>query len=285
MSVSRPELETHLVPMQRGGRVALHRYKPANPVGVPVVVAHGTLSNQFAVEHLGIFLSEQGFDTWLLEWGGHGQAKPAHRKQNFEYPALNDLPVAIDFIVHQSGHSQMHWTSHSGGGLLALMLLARQPERTRQIRSLSLIGAQVTDAAPNLKEKIRVAALGTFTRLFGCTPQKLVPIGPEGEPTLLLLQWCKWNLSGRWKGADGFDYLAALKNVSVPSLVIAGGRDAVAPIKGCKRIYDALGGPKIWHECAVRQGFSKDFSHSQMIRGQAAKSEIFPLLHRFIQAT
>jgi alpha-beta hydrolase superfamily lysophospholipase len=277
--------ETHCIPMQGGGHVALHRIKPANSIGEPVVVAHGTLSNKLAVQHLADYLVAQGFDTWLLEWGGHGQAEPAHRKQNFEYPAFNDLPVAIDFIAQYTGHAQVHWTSHSGGGLLALMLLARQPDRVSQIKTLSLIGAQVTDAAPNLKEKMRVAALGTLTRLFGRTPQKLVPIGPEGEPTLLLVQWCKWNLSGRWKGTDGFDYLEALKQVNVPSLVIAGGRDDVAPPKGCRRIYDALGGPKTWHECTVKQGFSKDFSHSQMIRGEAARTEVFPLLHRFIQAS
>lgn len=276
--------ETHCIPMQGGGHVALHRIKPANSSGEPVVVAHGTLSNKLAVQHLADFLVAQGFDTWLLEWGGHGHAEPAHRKQNFEYPALNDLPVAIDFIAAHTGHSQVHWTSHSGGGLLALMMLARQPQRISQIKSLSLIGAQVTDAAPNLKEKLRVAALGTLTRLFGRTPQRLVPIGPEGEPTLLLVQWCKWNLSGRWHGTDGFDYLKALKHVNVPSLVIAGGRDEVAPPKGCRRIYDALGGPKSWHECTVKHGFSKDFSHSQMIRGEAARMEVFPLLHRFIQA-
>lgn len=277
--------ETYCIPMQGGGHVALHRIKPANANGEPVVVAHGTLSNKLAVQHLADFLVEQGFDTWLLEWGGHGDSKAANRKQNFEYPALNDLPVAIDFITSHTGQSRLHWTSHSGGGLLALMMLARHPERISQIKSLSLIGAQVTDAAPTLKEKMRVAALGALTRLFGKTPQRLVPIGPEGEPTLLLVQWCTWNLSGRWHGSDGFDYLKALGQLKVPSLVIAGGRDDVAPTKGCRRIYDALGGPKSWHECAVRQGFSKDFSHSQMIRGEAARAEVFPLLHRFIQAT
>lgn len=278
------QCETHLIPMPGGGRVALHRFKPRQAVGLPVVVAHGTLSNQLAVQHLGEYLVAQGCDTWLLEWGGHGQAQPAHRKQNFEFPALHDLPVAIDFIAQHTGHSQVHWTSHSGGGLLALMLLARQPERSEQIRSLSLVGAQVTDAAPNLKEKIRVAALGTLTRLLGKTPQALVPIGPEGEPTLLLVQWCLWNLSGRWRGADGFDYFDALKRVNVPSLVIAGGRDEVAPTRGCRRIFDALGGLKTWHECSVSHGFSKDYSHSQLIRGEAARAEVFPLLHRFIQA-
>lgn len=276
--------ETHLLPMQGGGVVALHRIKPANAMGLPVVVAHGTLSNKKAVEHLSEYLVEQGFDTWLLEWGGHGQAKPAHRKQNFEYPALNDLPVAIDFIAQHTGHVQVHWTSHSGGGLLALMMLARHPARNSQIKSLSLIGAQVTDAAPNLKEKLRVAALGSITRLLGKTPQKLVPIGPEGEPTLLLVQWCKWNLSGRWQGSDGFDYLKALQHIQVPSLVIAGGHDQVAPMKGCRRIFDALGGLKVWHECAEQHGFSKNFTHSQMIRGAAARSEVFPLLHGFIQS-
>lgn len=276
--------EMHLLPMRGGGKVALHRTKPANSSGLPVVVAHGTLSNKKAVEHLGEYLVEQGFDTWLLEWGGHGDAKPANRKQNFEYPALNDLPVAIDFIAQHTGHAQLHWTSHSGGGLLALMLLARQPERMHQIKSLSLIGAQVTDAAANLKEKMRVAALGTLTSLFGKTPQRLVPIGPEGEPTLLLVQWCKWNLSKRWRGTDGFDYLQALQHIKVPSLVIAGGYDSVAPTKGCRRIFDALGGSKVWHECAEQHGFSKNFTHSQMIRGAAARAEVFPLLHGFIQS-
>ncbi|OCY13321.1 MAG: hypothetical protein BEV12_24225 [Microcystis aeruginosa CACIAM 03] len=71
--------------------------------------------------------------------------------------------------------------------------------------------------------------------------------------------------------------LAALANVNVPALVIAGGRDEVAPPKGCRRIYEALGGPKTWHECTVEQGFSKDFSHSQMISRRSGEDRGVPV--------
>ena len=67
----------HFVEMEGGGKIALHRLKPPNPVGFPFIVTHGTISNGKVVRSSGRFLAKLGFDCWLLEWGGHGQCEAA----------------------------------------------------------------------------------------------------------------------------------------------------------------------------------------------------------------
>src|SRR6218665_4165967 len=68
-------------------------------------------------------------------------------------------------------------------------------------------------------------------------------LGPDDETRPLMNQWFRWNMSGRWRGKDGFDYLEALREVRVPTLCMAGaGDDFIAPMAGCRRPFDSLGG-------------------------------------------
>ncbi|MCH2039207.1 MAG: alpha/beta hydrolase [Saccharospirillaceae bacterium] len=82
------------VKIRSSGEIVLHRLLNAktNITGLPVIIAHGTLSNSDAVRDLAIYLSDLGFDCWLFEWGGHGHSTPFSNKQDFEFPAFNDAP-------------------------------------------------------------------------------------------------------------------------------------------------------------------------------------------------
>ncbi len=46
--------------MPAGGSIALHRLKPNNPIGLPIIIAHGTMSNADTVRDLGQHLCEPG---------------------------------------------------------------------------------------------------------------------------------------------------------------------------------------------------------------------------------
>ena len=267
----------HLVEMKSGGRISLNRLKPKNSLGIPIIVAHGTISNGSSVQDLAEHLFEQGFDCWVLEWGGHGESRAASSRNNFESPAFNDTPTAIDYVLKETGHSQLNWVSHSGGGHLPLMYLARTPQHQHKLAGIVSIGAQATDGALKFSTKCRALLLWGITRLLGNTPKSIVSVGTEGEPTLLLAQWSRWNLSQKWKGVDGFEYMPALKSIKIPALIVAGANDDIAPPSGCRKFFDALGGEdNSWLLCATANGFSKDYTHGQLVRGRAAKAEVFP---------
>ncbi len=267
----------HIVKMNDGGQIALHHFPKSNVTGLPVLLTHGTISNADTVRELALYLQSQGFDCWVLEWGGHGQSIESSHKQNFEYPAFHDTPAAIEKILQLTQQKQLHWVSHSGGGHLALMYLARNPKYEQQIASVVTLGAQATDGALGFKYKVRAVILWGVTYLMGHTPKFLVSVGTEGEPTRLLAQWSKWNVQQKWLGQDGFDYMANLARISVPSFMIAGQGDDIAPPSGCQKFHEAMGGNiKEFLVCSVESGFSKDFSHGQLIRGSAAKKEVYP---------
>ncbi len=270
-------VEQHLIEMPEGGRIALHHFRPETITGLPLLLTHGTLSDMTTVRDLGRTLATHGFDCWLLEWGGHGEARPASSKQNFEYPAMHDVPLAIATVLEKTGREKLYWISHSGGGHMLLMHLARKPETEAAIAGAVLIGAQATDAALKPIEKWGARLLWVVTMVLNQTPQFLVRSGTEAEPTRLLAQWAVWSLQEKWLGADGFDYLAALSAIEIPALIIAGGADRIAPASGCRKFFDQLGSAdKSWVLCSAQMGFSKDFSHGQLIRGRAARNEVFP---------
>ena len=273
----------HLVSMKDGGRIALYRLHGKKSTGLPVIVAHGTISNADTVRTLGKFLAERGFDCWLLEWAGHGQSKPASSKQNFEYPAFHDLPAAVQFVLDHTQKPQVLWVAHSGGGHLPLMYLTRHPEKQSQFAGTVIMGTQSTHAAPRFREKFAGVVLWCITMLMNRTPKAILPLGNEHEPTRLLLQWAKWNMNQRWLGTDGLDYMATLAKLTVPTVVVAGGNDIIAPAAGCRMIYDAIGSTdKTWILCAESNGFSKDLAHGQLIRGVVAQNEVFPRLAEWL---
>ncbi len=271
------------VKMGNGGSISLHRFMPPKVAGDPIVIAHGTISNGDAVRDLAVYLAGLGYDCWSLEWGGHGKSRAAHKRQDFEYPAFNDLPTAIEFVIGMARKLKLLWVSHSGGGHLPLMYLARYPKQQNRFTGLVTIGAQATDGAMGIRYKLRAAALWAVTTLLGQTPKALVSMGSEGEPTCLLAQWSVWNLRGQWLGKDRFDYLAGLDSIDIPALIMAGGNDSIAPVSGCQKVFNALGSQdKSWKVFSKEQGFSKNFTHGQLIRGKAARAEVFPMVGDWI---
>lgn len=267
----------HTLPLEKGGQIRLIRLAGTRALSPPLILAHGTLSNAGTVWSLGAFLAAEGHDVWLLEWGGHGSSTAPCTRRNFEAPAFEELPRALDFVRERTGSREIFWVGHSGGGLLPLMYLARYPERQSLFGGLVTLGAQTTGAAESRAHKFRAFGLYGLTMVLGRTPKIRAAMGDEGEPTALLAQWAVWNLRQQWMGKDGFNYMDALSGVTVPCMILAGTRDDIAPEQGCLRVFDALGSQdKTWVSCGGGNGFSRDFSHGGLVRGGAARSEIFP---------
>ncbi len=272
------------IPMKNGGRIALTHFEAAESKHLPVIVAHGTISNGETILGLATHLMENGFNTWLLEWGGHGNSEAAFRNQDFEYPAFNDFPAAIETVLRQTGAERCYWVSHSGGGHLPLMYFSRHPQEQTSMAAMAALGLQSTDAALTSSRKWQIRAMMAVTRLLGYTPAFILPVGNEGEPTQLLVQWGHWCIDERWYGKDGYDYMAGIGQIHFPFLACVGGNDIIAPESGCRKIFNAIGSKeKSWLLFSEENGYSKSFTHGQLVRGTAAKAEIFPQIVAWLE--
>lgn len=276
--------ELYRVVAADGVELALTRFLADGSGGVPVLLTHGTFSNGAICARLGAYLAGHGFDAWVLELRGRGQSQRVIPEPTFEAFGLLDVPAALEAVRAQASQRQLFLVGHSGGGLAFLMHLARRPAERARVAGLVMLASQATEACATLGGRAMVAFGWVAETVLGYAPGRALRLGPENEPRGVLRQWFRWNVSGRWIGADGFDYLAALPDIAVPTLCFAGTGDRyIAPIRGCRRLYEALGGPdKAWILCARSEGFSEDFSHARIVASRGAQREVWPRIRDWL---
>lgn len=249
-----------------------------------VVLTHGTFSNAQTCTRLATYLAENGFDCWVLELRGHGRSEAGPVHPNFERFGECDVPAALRAVRHHTQDRPLFWIGHSGGGLVLLMHLARHPEALAQVKGVVTLASQATDAGMTWSGRVKIALSAAGNNLLGYAPGPLFKLGPENEFRGVMNQWFRWNWNGRWTGHDGFDYLEGLGRIDVPALCFAGGGDRfIAPYQGCRRLYNALGGPdKQMVLCAKSEGYGEDYSHARIITSRRAQQEIWPIISEWL---
>jgi oxygen-independent coproporphyrinogen-3 oxidase len=251
---------------------------------IPVLLTHGTFSNAQVCTRLARHLAEDGFDCWILELRGHGRSEVGPVQPDFERFSEFDVPAALHAVRQRTNEKQVFWVAHSGGGLVLLMHLARNPEAHAQIRGVVTLASQATEAGATLAGQAKIALGAMTNNMLGYAPGPLLGLGPENEFKGVMNQWFRWNWDGRWTGKDGFDYLEALRRVETPALCFAGGGDRfIAPYRGCRRVYDGLGSlDKRMALCAKSEGYGEDYSHSRLIASRRAQQEIWPTISEWL---
>lgn len=250
----------------------------------PVLLTHGTFSNAQVCTRLARYLAENGFDCWILELRGHGRSEAGAVDPDFERFSEFDVPAALHAVRQKTKKEHLFWVGHSGGGLVLLMHLARHPEERAKVKGIVTLASQATEAGSTWAGRAKVALGALGNNLLGFAPGPPLRLGPENEFKGVMNQWFRWNWNGRWTGNDGFDYLEALGQVEVPALCFAGGGDHfIAPYRGCRRLYDALGSlDKRMALCAKSEGYGEDYSHSRIIASRRAQQEIWPTISEWL---
>lgn len=269
-----------------GVELSLLRFSGDVRCDAPVLLTHGTLSNAQVFVRLASFLAEQGFDCWILEWRGHGQSAAGNASPDFQYLAEFDVPAGLEAVRRMTGKPQVFLVGHSGGGLVFLMHLARQPESRRHVRGVVTVASQATEAGTTWRDKAKIAGFAVVNNVLGHLPGPMLGLGPENEWRRVMNQWFRWNLSHRWLGRDGFDYAKALGEVELPILCLAGAGDRfIAPVRGCKRLYDVVGGrDKQFVVCGKSAGFVEEYDHTRIIASRGAGQEIWPVILTWMRA-
>jgi oxygen-independent coproporphyrinogen-3 oxidase len=277
--------EPSFVYSKKNSKLALYRFPHRSSIYPPVIMTHGTFSNAFICQELAKFLNKEGFDCWIYEWSGHGQSEFGDLTPDAEDYALCDVPSVLKAVQLEAKQKTCIWIAHSGGGFLPLMYMARDSVRQKEIQALVTLGSQTTGAGRTFFRKGGIIVAMIIMRLFGRIPGPLFGLGPEDERMRFLQQWCKWNWMGKWLGKDKFDYLEALKKISIPTLCIAGGGDKLAPPEGCYDLFRALNSRnKKFILCSKKNGFAEDYNHPRLIASHNAQNEIWPSILNFVRS-
>ena len=268
---------------------------------------------------------DAGLDPWLLDLRGRGRERgdPAagwlqgNHGDLDDYAAL-DLPAAIAEIQRQTGAERVGYVGHSMGGMVGAIYLAITPQAP--VYAFVALGSPV---AFDRLDAMNSAALtlarysplpwvdsemgGRLRAQLGDDPltpvdafvdgQLFNDISPGQRPTLYaelsspmtqgeMRHLGEMAASGGLSSANGTqDYLAPLADVRVPAQVWAGSADLVAPAWQVQPLSEHLAQAE-YVLAGTETGFLADYGHLDLILGDNAPTEVFPMLNQFLlQAT
>ncbi|MBN1811090.1 MAG: alpha/beta hydrolase [Anaerolineae bacterium] len=169
-----------------------------------------------------------GATVYTLDLPGHGRSSGKGRDAIEDYAA--DVVAFLDAV----GIERAVVVGHSMGGAIALTMALDSPERVAGI-VLIATGARLR-VAPSILERVPTdfeAALDIITR-YAWAPEassQLVDLGRErlreAGPDVLL---------GDLTACDRFDVMERLGEIAVPTLVVAGSADQLAPVKYARHL-------------------------------------------------
>ena len=170
-------------------------------------------------------LAEQGFDTFCLDFRGHGLSELPVRGWTLDDYAGRDVPAALARITALSGTpaADVAWIGHSLGGIVSLATLARGavPPPPALVLAATNIWRH-----PTLVRRLVVEVFDGSARLLGRAPIRALGIGTDDEPASYTAHLARWVRTGRFTSADGrLDYDAALPTLRLPVLTIFGTGD------------------------------------------------------------
>lgn len=269
-----------------GVRLSLHAVGPAD--GTPVLLVSGTFSNHsfwLGTRGTGFarYLAANGCRAVALDPRGHGDSQrpgPGDR-WTFDDWARRDLPAAIRRVAR---NGPVFLVGHSAGGAVVLVALAARPELQEYVRGAVILATPL----PWLQPLRRVFAHGIrlLSLAAGRFPARMLGIGPEDELARVMAQWMTWNLRGSWRGDDGTDYGARLRDVRVPILAMAGAGDRLwAPPRAVRGLVDLLASPdRTFTVCGRDDGFSRDYDHNGLVISRPARREVWPRIFAWLDA-
>ena len=152
-----PEAERYTVATDDGAAIALTR-RPND--GLPVVIVHGISSNHHCWDltderSLAVYLQEQGFDAWLVDLRGHGDAtldaddKRQWAGWSIDHYGQHDIPAAVDFILAETGYDRVGYVGHSLGGMVGAIYAGTHPGAEDTLSSLIAVGSPMDFTDPD----------------------------------------------------------------------------------------------------------------------------------------
>lgn len=195
-----------------------------------IVLLHGLGGSREAWEpQMGQF---PGLRTLAWDMPGYGQSAPLPEM------TFTELGLTLDTLLNAAGIRDVHLVGHSMGGMVALEYAATHPDRMASL-VLSATSAAFGTSDGDWQKRFVAARLAPLEA--GRSMADLAPglvagmIGEDPDPAGITLAESVMAAvpEATYRAAIaclvGFDKRAALPAIQVPTLLISGERDAVAP--------------------------------------------------------
>lgn len=296
---------------------------PGTPRGRPVVVMHGIVANGRNMDlderhSIARWLAARGRDVWVPSLRGTSGPErlavlDARATYDFDTYVTEDVVAIVEHVRRVTGAAEVDWVGHSMGGMLAYAHLARggsfgrlvtlgSPVRLRWGGRLEALAKTFSGLAafggwlpmrPFVEGTVPAQLvfdtpmdnfLTSPENVDGDTWRRFLAVGVNEIPGPLLEQMAGWLQRDRFDSRDhAIDYLDALARVTVPTLVVAGRIDGIAPPWAVRPAFDRLAGEKAWLVAGEANGMRADYNHMDLVLGKRAPREIFPVVLRFLE--
>lgn len=214
--------------------------------GVGIVFLHGAGMDHSVYALQSRWFAGRGVATLAPDLPGHGRSEGA---------PLADVAAMADWtaaLIERAGLDRAVLVGHSMGALIALETAARHGDL---VAGLGLLGA--ASKMPVHPDMIASAKAGTFdavamVSLWGLGPR--ATMGGAPQPGQWMLGACQRLLEGAPAGALAADLVACdawrdgeatARRVTCPTVVVAGERDMMAPLKGAQALAKAIAGARL----------------------------------------
>jgi pimeloyl-ACP methyl ester carboxylesterase len=300
-----------------GATIALHHH-PGR--GRPVLLVHGVSSNHrfwdLDADHsLARWLVDAGFDPWVLDLRGHGNAQytPDGAWQvsgwTVDDYGRHDVAAAVDFIRRVTGAERVGYVGHSMGGMvgaiyaveggadsLSAMVMVGSPATFRRDAPMieaarvgmglagagllyvdSPAGAQLAASAGGVVPGKIHQLLYNPAHFHADTERRMLRniVSPMSRQEMQ--QFARMLTRERFESADGkVDWTEAFHETSVPVLAIAGSADLAGQPEFVRPWTEGHDGEAHYVELP-------DYGHLDLGLGEDAERDVFPLIGDWLQ--
>lgn len=215
--------------------------------GPTVLLLHGAGGGYRAFAPQVEVLASLGFRAVAWDAPGYGHSVPV---EPYAFKGLAASAAAlIETLAPLSGGGPVAVVGQGLGGMVAQELVLRRPELVRQLVLVSTVAAVHEDGAYAEAIDRDLAWLDEGKRMTEIA-DILVPrlVGPGALPAgVQLATFCQGQVhASTWRHAlqamRGFDRQAALAEIHVPTLLVAGQHDRITAPEDMQRMADAIAG-------------------------------------------
>ena len=267
-------------------------------------------------------LRDQGFDVWSVELRGTGFSgrpkwyQPHRWIFRFEDYLEKDIRAALSLVRKTSGSDRVFWVGHSMGGLLGYAWLGKRgdhglcglvaisaPLLLGQTRTVRILRPFVWLMTLTRVVAFRPAAR-FFSPLMGWPPGIISRIsiskggmrGPvlrrcmvnlvENTTAAVLRQFLRWSKAEAFSSRGGEDdYLANLKKIEEPVLIMAADADNLASPGAVVPAYEQIGAEdKQLRIFGGDRGDDCEFGHGDILLGDHAREVVFPEIIEWLES-
>ena len=300
-----------------GATIALHHH-PGR--GAPVLLVHGVSSNHrfwdLDADHsLAAWLVNEGFDPWLLDLRGHGNASltvdGAWQLSGWTIDdyGRHDVARAVDHVRRVTGAARVGYVGHSMGGMVGAVYAVDGGADT--LSSIVMVGSPATfrkDAPLMQTARLAMAAGGAgllyvdsaLGAEFAAAAGGAVPgqvhrllynvahFQPATERAMLerivspmsreeMQHFARMLAHERFESADGkVDWTAAFHEVNVPVLALAGELDRVGRPEFVRPWAEG-------HAAEARYVELPEYGHLDLGLGEDAEKDVYPLIAAWLR--